>query len=38
VVLGDQLFGVYATLADLPRRGINVVARLGNSGSRVEQA
>lgn len=28
VILGDRLFGDYATLADLPRRGIDVVARL----------
>jgi hypothetical protein len=28
VILGDRLFGDYATLADLPRQGIDVVARL----------
>ena len=28
VLLGDRAFGDYATLADLPRRGIDVVARL----------
>jgi len=28
VILGDRLFGDYATLADLPRRAIDVVARL----------
>jgi hypothetical protein len=28
VILGDRLFGDYATLADLPRRGIDVIARL----------
>jgi DDE family transposase len=28
VILGDRLFGDYATLADLPQRGIDVVARL----------
>jgi len=28
VVLGDRLFGDYGSLADLPRRGIDVVARL----------
>jgi hypothetical protein len=28
VILGDRAFGNYATLADLPRRGIDVVARL----------
>lgn len=28
VVLGDRLFGDYATLADLPRQGVDVLARL----------
>jgi hypothetical protein len=28
IILGDRAFGDYATLADLPRRGVDVVARL----------
>jgi hypothetical protein len=28
VILGDRLFGDYATLADLPRQGVDVIARL----------
>lgn len=28
IILGDRLFGDYATLADLPRQGVDVIARL----------